>query len=101
MKEGKSKDDSSWMCWQHAPQLNYGESDDHMTKQATSDRQQDVRSLQVHTRHDRSYIAGIPLLAHGLAVKFSPCQCSDSSSAGRIAACLCGHPKCNMLLAQA
>ena len=71
--------------------LNYGESDDRVTRQATSDRQQDVRWLQVRAWHDRSYIAGIPLLAHGLTVKLSPCQCS---LAGRIAACLCGHPKC-------
>ena len=28
--------------------LNYGESDDHVTRQATSDWQQDVRWLQVH-----------------------------------------------------
>ena len=78
------------------------ESDDHVTRQAAaSDRQQDVRWLQVRTCHDRSYIAGIPLLAHGLIVKLSPCQCSHSSPAGRIAACLCGHSKCNLLLAQA
>ena len=52
--------------------------------------------------HDRSYIAGIPLLAYGLTVKLWPCQCSCSSPAGRIAAaCLCGHFKCNLLLAQA
>ena len=36
------------------------------------------------------YIAGIPLLAHGLTVKLSPSPCSHSSPAGRIAACLCG-----------
>ena len=45
----------------------YGESDDRMTRQATSDRQQDVHWLQVRAWHDRSYIAGILLLAHGLA----------------------------------
>ena len=81
--------------------LNYGESDDSVTRQAASDKEQDVRWLQVRAWHDRSYIAGIPLLAHGLTVKLSPCQCSHSSLAGRIAACLCGHPKCNLLLAQA
>ena len=53
--------------------------------------------FQVRAWHDCSYIAGIPLLAHGLTVKLSPCQCSDSSPARRIAACLCGHPKCNLL----
>ena len=55
-----------------------------MTRQAMSDpgdRQQDVRWLQVHAWHDRSYIAGIPLLAHDLTVKLSPCQCTLSSPA--------------------
>ena len=66
-----------------------------------SDRQQDVRWLQVRALHDRSYIAGILLPAHGLTVKLSPCPCSHSSPPGRIAACLCGHPKCILLLAQA
>ena len=64
-------------------------------------RQQDVRWLQVYAWYDGSYIAGIPLLAHGLTVKLSPCLCSYSSLAGQIAACLCGHPKYNLLLAQA
>ena len=41
------------------------------------------------------------LLAHGLTVKLSQSPCSHSSLAGRIAACLCGHSKCNLLLAQA
>ena len=59
--------------------------------------QQGVRWLQVRAWHDRSYIAWIPLLAHGLTVKLSPCPCSHSSLAGRIAACLCGHSKCNLL----
>ena len=37
------------MRWQHAQQLlNYGESDDHVTRQAMSDWQQDVCWLQVH-----------------------------------------------------
>ena len=31
---------------------------------------------------------GIPLLAHSSTVKLSPCPCSHSSPAGRIAACL-------------
>ena len=60
------------------------ESDDCMTRQAASDGQ------QVCIWHDRSYIAGIPLLAHGLTVKLRPCQCSRNSPAGQIAACLCG-----------
>ena len=38
---------------------------------------------------------------HGLTVKLSPCSCSRSSLAGQITACLCGHSKCNLLLAQA
>ena len=63
-------------------------SDDRVTRQATSDRQQDVRWLQVCAWHDRSYIAGIPLLAHGLTVKLSPYPCSHSSPAERIAACV-------------
>ena len=33
-------------------------------------------------------LAGIPLLAHSLTVKLSPCPCSHNSPAGRIAACL-------------
>ena len=45
-------------------------------------------------------LAGIPLLAHSLSVKISPCHCSHSSLAGRIAA-LCGHSKCDLLLTQA
>ena len=81
--------------------LNHGESDDRVTRHAMSDRQQDVCWLQVCALHDHSYIAGILLLAHGFTVKLSPCPCSHTSPAGRIAACLCGHPKCNLLLAQA
>ena len=34
-------------------------------------------------------------------MKLSWCPCSHGSLAGRIAACLCGHSKCNLLLAQA
>ena len=33
-------------------------------------------------------LAGMPLLAHILTVKLSPCPCSHSSPAGQIAACL-------------
>ena len=73
----------------------WDESDDRITRQTESDRQQDVRWLQIRVWHDRSYIAPIPLLAHGLTVKLSPCLC------GRVAACLCGYYKCNLLLAQA
>ena len=53
----------------------------------------DVCWFQVRAWRHRSYIAEIPLLAHGLTVKLSPCQCSHSSPAGRIAAPLCEHPK--------
>ena len=63
--------------------------------------QQDVCWLQVRAWHNCSYIAGVTLIAHGLTVKLSPCPCSHSSPARRIAACLCGHSKCNLLLAQA
>ena len=76
-------------------------SDNRVTRKVMSDSQQDVHWLQVHVWHVRSYIAGIPLLAHGLNVKLNPCLCSHTSPAGRIAACLCGHSKCNPLLAQA
>ena len=67
-----------------------------------SDSRVRVRWLQVRAWHacDCSYIAWIRLLAHGLTVKLSKCLC-HSSLAGRIAACLCGHSKCNLLLAQA
>ena len=82
----------------------------HMTRQAVSDREQNVRwwsLLQVSAWHVCSYIAGIPLLAHGLTVKLSPCMCSHSSPTGRITACqhvwstTCGHLKHNLLPAQA
>ena len=106
IKESEKEDDSSWMHWQHARQLTFSTmvspaTDDHVTRQATSDRQQDIHWFQVRTWHDHSYIAGIPLLVHGLTVKLSPCQCSHSSTVRWIAACLCVHPKCNLLLALA
>ena len=84
MKESESKDDFNLNATAARTTtyfLNYGESDDHVTRQATSDRQQDVRWLQVRAWHDRSYTAG----AHGLTVKLSPCLCSHSSPAGQIA----------------
>ena len=63
--------------------------------------QQGVHWLQVCARRDYSYIAWILLQAHCLTVKLSPCTCSHSSLAGQIAAHLCGHSKCNLLVAQA
>ena len=81
-----------------------------MTRQAASDRQQNVRwwgLFQVSAWHDHSYIAGIPLLTHGLTVKVSPCPCSHSSPAEWIASCqhvrstICGYPKSNLLQTQA
>ena len=84
--------------------LNYGsyESDDRVTMHiAATVGQKDVRWLQVRAWHDRSYMAGIPVLTHGLTVKLSLCPSSHSSPAGQIAACLCGHCKCNLLPAQA
>ena len=51
--------------------LQHTESDDRVPRQAASDKQQDVRWLQVRAWHDCSYIAGIPLLAHGLTVKLN------------------------------
>ena len=74
--------------------LNYSEFHDRVTRQATSDRQQDVCWLQVCTWHDHPHITGSPLLVHGFTVKLSPCQCSHSSPAGQIATCLYGHSKC-------
>ena len=37
----------------------------------------------------------------GISCHLNPCQCSHSSLAAQIAACLCGHPNCNLLLARA
>ena len=68
--------DSNSIRWQHAQQITFCESDDRVTRQAMSDRQQDVRWLQVRAWHESSYIAGIPLLDYGLTVKLSPCQYS-------------------------
>ena len=65
--------------------LNYGsyESDDRMTMHiAATVGQKDVRWLQVHAWHDRSYMAGIPVLTHGLTVKLSLCPYSHGSPAG-------------------
>ena len=77
----------------HGNFLNYGEPDDCVTRQAMSDRQQDVCWLQVRAWHWRPglHSRDPPALAHGLTVKLSPFQCNHSSSARRIAACLCGH----------
>ena len=65
--------------------------------------QQDVRWLQVRAWHDCSYIAWISLLGHGLTMKLIAHArvANHSSLAGRIAACLRGHFKCNLPLAQA
>ena len=62
------------------------ESDDCVIRQAAID------SRTAGCTHDCLYIAGIPLLAHGLTVKLSPSLYSLSSPAGRIVvhACLCG-----------
>ena len=107
VKESESEDYSRWLHWQHAREFTF------WTMLATNPTiawqctlrarvgQQDVRWLQVRAWHDRSHMAGIPLLAHGLTVKLSQCPCNHSSLAGRIATCLCGHSKCNLLLAQA
>ena len=111
VKESESKIDQRWMCLAaHMKtyfliKLWY----DRMTRQAASDGEQNVwwwGLLQVSAWHDRSYIAGIPLLARGLTMKLSPCPCSHNSLAGRIAECqhvwstTCGHLKCDMLPAQ-
>ena len=79
------------------------ESDDDVKRKAASDRQQDVRWLQVCVPGmiAHAYTARIPLLAHGLTVKLRLCQCSHCSLAGRIAVCSCGYSKCNLQLAQA
>ena len=79
MKESESENDSTLNIGSmHGNLLSelWYESDDHVTKQTASDRQQNVRwqgLFQVSAWHDRSYIAGILLLAHGLTVKLSPC----------------------------
>ena len=99
VKESESEDNSSWMHWQHTQQLIFWimvrvwwscDKAGYEWQTAGSG----LRWLQVCAWHDRSYIAGIPLLAHGLTVMLSPCPCSRSSPAGRKAACLCGHSKC-------
>ena len=61
-----------------------------------------VTSIRPESINSISYIAGILLLAHDLTMKLNPCPCIHSGLAGRTAcACLCGHLKCNLLLAQA
>ena len=95
VKESESNNYSSWIHWQQARQLTF------WTMVRVWRSRDKAGWLQVRAWHDRSYIAWIPLLAHGLTVKLSRCPCSDGSLAGQIAACLCGHSKCNLLLAQA
>ena len=73
MKESDSKD-SSWIHWQHARQLTFCESDDHVTRQTKSDRQQDVRWLHVGALHECLYIAGISLIAHAMVWLWSLAQ---------------------------
>ena len=98
---------SSWMNWQHTQQLTF------WTIVRLCDKAGRLRvsswsySRYVHCRASGAclawpliYIGMVPLLAHGLTVKLSPCPCSHSSLVGRIAACLYGHSKCNLLLAQ-
>ena len=95
VKESESEDNSSWMHWQHAQQLTFWtmvrvwRSREKAVYKWHWAGQQDVRWLQVRAWHDRSYIAGIPLLAHGLTVKLSPCECSYSGLAGWIAYHVC------------
>ena len=96
VKESESEDDLSWMHWQHARQLcepmvrvwRLRDKAGYEWSWPMTVRQLDVRWLQVCAWHDRSYTTGIPLLAHSLTVKLSPCPNSHSSPAGRIAACL-------------
>ena len=58
-------------------------------------------SIRPESINSISYIAGILLLAHDSTMKLNPCPCSHSGLARRTAcACLCGHLKCNLLLAQ-
>ena len=79
-------------AWQHARQLcvNYGVSltiawQGRLRVTLASDLQTAGCWLQVRVWHDHSYIAGIPLLAHSLTVKLSPC--SHSSLAGQMLSC--------------
>ena len=81
------------------------ESDDRMTRQVASNSWTRVRWLQVcwlqvRTWHDCSYIAWIPLLAHGLTVKLSPCPLAIVVWLDEWLY-MCGHSKCNLVLAQA
>ena len=110
MKESESEDDLSWMHWQHARQLTFWtmirvwQSHDKAGYEWAwwpSDSRMYSGFKYVRSWYDRSYLAWIPLLVHGLTVNLSPCPCSHSSLAGWIAACQCGHFKCNLPLAQA
>ena len=75
----KSERRSIWMYWQHARQHTFWTMANLTIAWQgwlqVTDGQQYVRWLQVCAWHDRSYIAGISLLARGLTVKLSPCQC--------------------------
>ena len=68
-----------WMCWQHARQLTFWTMVRVWRSRDKAGYEWHVCWLQVHSWRDRSYIAWIPLLAHGLTVKLSPDPCSHSN----------------------
>ena len=83
VKESESEDNLSWMRWQHTWQLTFWsmghgsyELDDRtwllQGRLRVTENVWWQGLLQVSAWHDRSYIAGISLLAHGLTVKLSP-----------------------------
>ena len=106
--KSESEDDSSWMRWQHVRQLSEIWRVWQLRDKAGYEWQGRlwVRGSRMYAGF--RYVLGMtahtcrdpPAIAHGLTVKLSPCQCSHSL-AGWIAECLCGHPKYNLLLAQA
>ena len=61
----------------------------------------DLIGVSLSEPHDSSYIAWVPLLAHGLTVKPHAIVAKVFWLDEYVAACLCGHPKCNLLLVQA
>ena len=83
VKESESEDDLSWIHWQHTWQLCELRTlawQGRLRVTLVSDRQTAGCTLaSVRAWHGHSYIAGIPLLAHSLTVKLSPCPYSHSS----------------------
>ena len=97
VKQSKSEDYSSWMHWQYAWQLTFWtmvwvwRSRDKAGCEWQSDSRVYTGFRYAPGMTTHIYIAWILLLVHNLTVKLS-----HSSLAGRIAACLCRHSKCNL-----